>query len=42
MRLCFIDPNETNENADIESFNGRLREEYLHEHHFQMTVHAGH
>jgi Integrase core domain len=34
MRLSFIDPSKPNENADIESFNGRLRDKYLHEHHF--------
>ena len=38
MRL--IEPGKHNENACIESFNGRLREECLNKHWFPSLLHA--
>jgi len=40
VRLAFIRPGKPNENAYVESFNGRLRDECLNEHWFLTLVHA--
>jgi putative transposase len=40
VRLSFIRPGKPNENAYIESFNGRLRDECLNEHWFLSLAHA--
>jgi putative transposase len=40
VRLCFIEPGKPVQNAYIESFNGRLRDECLNEHWFQSLPHA--
>jgi putative transposase len=40
VRLAFIRPGKPIENAYIESFNGRLRDECLNEHWFTTMVHA--
>lgn len=40
IRLHFIDPGKPNQNAFIESFNGRLRDECLNEHWFLGVPHA--
>jgi transposase InsO family protein len=36
-----IEPGKPNQNAYIESFNGRLRDECLNEHWFPGLLHAG-
>jgi len=38
--LAFIRPGKPNENAYVESFNGRLRDECPNEHWFLTLVHA--
>jgi len=38
--LHFIEPGKPNQNATIESFNGRLRDELLNEHAFPTVFHA--
>jgi putative transposase len=38
--LCFIRPGKPNENAYIESFNGKFRDECLNEHWFLSLAHA--
>ena len=40
VRLFLIQPGKPNQNAYIESFNGRLRDECLNEHWFVSLVHA--
>ncbi len=40
VRLCFIEPGKPNQNAYVESFNGRLRDECLNEHWFTTLAHA--
>jgi putative transposase len=40
MRLFLIQPGKPNQNAYIESFNGRLRDECLNEHWFVSLAHA--
>jgi putative transposase len=40
VRLSFIRPGKPNENAYIESFNGKFRDECLNEHWFISLVHA--
>ena len=40
VRLVFIRPGKPNENAYIESFNGRFRDECLNEHWFISLAHA--
>lgn len=40
MRLFLIEPGKPNQNAYIESFNGRLRDECLNEHWFVSLAHA--
>ena len=40
VRLRFIDPGKPVQNAFIESFNGRLRDECLNEHWFLSLAHA--
>ncbi len=40
VTLRLIEPGKPNQNADIESFNGRLRDECLNEHWFQNVLHA--
>ncbi len=40
VRLAFIGPGKPNENAYIESFNGRFRDECLNEHWFISLAHA--
>ena len=40
VRLFLIEPGKPNQNAYIESFNGRLRDECLNEHWFVSLVHA--
>jgi putative transposase len=40
VRLRFIDPGKPVQNAYIESFNGRLRDECLNEHWFLTLAHA--
>ncbi len=38
--LHFIEPGKPNQNAIVESFNGRLRDELLNEHSFPTIFHA--
>jgi putative transposase len=40
VRLHFIDPGKPTQNAYIESFNGRFRDECLNEHEFRSLAHA--
>jgi transposase InsO family protein len=41
VALRFIEPGKTNQNAYVESFNGRLRDECLNEHWFtSRTTHT--
>ena len=40
VQLRFIEPGKPNQNAYIESFNGRLRDECLNEHWFTTLLHA--
>ncbi len=40
LRLDFIDPGKPQQNAYIESFNGKFRDEYLNEHQFLSMRHA--
>lgn len=40
LQLRLIDPGKPNQNAYIESFNGRLRDECLNEHWFTSVLHA--
>lgn len=40
VKLFLIQPGKPNQNAYIESFNGRLRDEYLNEHWFVSLAHA--
>jgi putative transposase len=40
VQLCLIEPGKPNQNAYIESFNGRFRDEYLNEHWFTSLQHA--
>ncbi len=40
VSLRFIDPGKPNQNAYVESFNGRLRDECLNEHWFTSLAHA--
>lgn len=40
IKLCQIDPGKPNQNAYIESFNGRFRDECLNEHWFTSLNHA--
>jgi len=40
VALCFIEPGKPNQNAYVESFNGRLRDECLNEHWFTSLAHA--
>ncbi len=40
MKLMLIEPGKPNQNAYIESFNGRLRDECLNEHWFLNLTHA--
>ena len=40
VRLRLIEPGRPNQNAYIESFNGRLRDECLNEHWFTHLLHA--
>ena len=40
VRLRLIEPGKPNQNAYIESFNGRLRDECLNEHWFPTLLHA--
>ena len=40
VRLCFIEPGKPVQNAYIESFNGRLRDECLNEHWFLSVANA--
>jgi len=40
VRLSFIRPGKPNENAYIESFNGKFRDECLNEHWFRSMAHA--
>ena len=40
VRLTLIEPGKPNQNAYIESFNGRLRDECLNEHWFLNLAHA--
>ena len=40
IQLHFIDPGKPNQNAYVESFNGRLRDECLNEHWFASLGHA--
>lgn len=40
VALCLIEPGKPNQNAYIESFNGRLRDECLNEHWFANLLHA--
>lgn len=40
MKLFRIEPGKPNQNAYIESFNGRLRDECLNEHWFVSLAHA--
>lgn len=40
VALCLIEPGKPNQNAHIESFNGRLRDECLNEHGFANLLHA--
>jgi transposase InsO family protein len=41
VHLALIEPGKPNQNAYIESFNGRLRDECLNEHWFTNLLHAG-
>ncbi len=38
--MHLIEPRKSNQNAYVESFNGRLRDEYLNEHWFISLLHA--
>ena len=40
IRLHFIEPGKPNQNAYVESFNGRFRDECLNEHWFLSLAHA--
>ena len=40
VALRLIDPGKPNQNAYVESFNGRLRDECLNEHCFTSLLHA--
>ena len=40
LSLSFIRPGKPTDNAYIESFNGRFRDECLNEHWFRSTAHA--
>ena len=40
VTLRLIEPGKPNQNAYIESFNGRFRDEYLNEHWFTSLAHA--
>ncbi|AJK47748.1 transposase [Burkholderia plantarii] len=40
VKLFLIEPGEPNQNADIESFNGRFRDECLDEHWFTSLSHT--
>ncbi len=40
MQLRLIQPGKPNQNAYVESFNGRLREKCLNEHWFPTLLHA--
>jgi putative transposase len=40
MSLRLIEPGKPNQNAYVESFNGRLRDECLNEHWFTSIAHA--
>jgi transposase InsO family protein len=40
VALRFIEPGKPNQNAYVESFNGRLRDECLNEHWFTSMAHA--
>ena len=40
VALRFIEPGKPNQNAYVESFNGRLRDECLNEHWFTSLTHA--
>ncbi len=40
VALRLIEPGKPNQNAYVESFNGRLRDECLNEHWFTSLVHA--
>jgi transposase InsO family protein len=40
VQLRLIEPGKPNQNAYIESFNGRLRDECLNEHWFPSLLHA--
>ena len=40
IELHFIEPGKPNQNAVVESFNGRLRDELLNEHSFPTIFHA--
>jgi transposase InsO family protein len=40
VQLRLIEPGKPNQNAYIESFNGRMRDEYLNEHWFPSLLHA--
>ena len=40
VQLFLIEPGKPNQNAYIESFNGRLRDEYLNDHWFINLQHA--
>ena len=40
MAIQYIQPGKPNQNAYIESFNGRLRDECLNEHLFLNLLHA--
>ena len=40
MQLRLIEPGKPNQNAYVESFNGRLRDECLNEHWFPSLLHA--
>jgi transposase InsO family protein len=40
VQLRLIEPGKPNQNAYIESFNGRLRDGYLNEYSFSSLLHA--
>ena len=40
MAIQYIQPGKPNQNAYVESFNGRLRDECLNEHWFTSLAHA--
>ena len=42
VSLKLIEPGKPNQNAYVESFNGRLRDECLNEHWFTSLAHAQH